>query len=92
MVKSIAYSSTIQVVMEYRKANDGGLVPLRAHTIVVSAQHEPNVSNERIFQDLLDQVVMPVCGKWVDDRTIFKLNPSGRFVIGGPSGDAGLTG
>jgi S-adenosylmethionine synthetase len=51
------------------------------------------VTNEQIRKDLLEHVIKPVVPeKYLDDKTIFHLNPSGRFVIGGPHGDAGLTG
>lgn len=78
--------------MEYRK-DGGAVVPIRVHTILISTQHSPDVSNEKIHADLLEHVIKPVVpAKYLDDRTIFHLNPSGRFVIGGPHGDAGLTG
>jgi len=81
-----------QVTMEYRKEN-GHLVPLRVHTVVISTQHDDNVSNEKIRADLLEKVIKEVIpSKYLDDKTVYHLNPSGRFVIGGPEGDAGLTG
>jgi S-adenosylmethionine synthetase len=66
--------------------------PIRAHTIVVSAQHSPDVENEEIKRDITEHVIKPVCGKWLDANTIYHINPTGRFVIGGPPGDSGLTG
>eukprot|EP00887_Chlorella_sp_A99_P001880 scaffold19.g1880.t1 len=81
-----------QVTVEYKKDN-GAVVPLRVHTILISTQHNPDVSNEKIHADLMEHVIKPVVpAKYLDDKTIFHLNPSGRFVIGGPHGDAGLTG
>jgi S-adenosylmethionine synthetase len=81
-----------QVVVEYKKEN-GAMIPLRIHTIVISTQHDDGVSNEQIRKDLMEQVIKPVVpAKYLDDKTIYHLNPSGRFVIGGPHGDAGLTG
>eukprot|EP00871_Galdieria_phlegrea_P000751 jgi/Galph1/1677/GphlegSOOS_G332.1 len=81
-----------QVTMEYRKDN-GHLVPVRVHTVVISTQHDEKVSNEQIRADLLEKVIKEVIpSKYLDDKTVYHLNPSGRFVIGGPEGDAGLTG
>lgn len=69
------------------------MVPIRVHTILISTQHSPDVTNEQIAKDLQEHVIKPVVpAKYLDANTIFHLNPSGRFVIGGPHGDAGLTG
>lgn len=82
-----------QVTMEYRKEIDGKLTPVRVHTVLISTQHDENVTNEKIREDLMEKVVKSVIpAKYLDEKTIFHLNPSGRFVIGGPEGDAGLTG
>jgi len=81
-----------QVTVEYRKEG-GAVIPLRVHTVVISTQHSDSVSNEEIRRGLLEHVVKAVIpAKFLDDHTIYHLNPSGRFVIGGPMGDAGLTG
>jgi len=81
-----------QVTVEYRDEN-GAMVPLRVHTIVISTQHAPNVSNEEIRKTLYEKVIKVVVPeKYLDDKVILHLNPSGRFVIGGPQGDAGTTG
>ncbi|GMH71161.1 hypothetical protein TrRE_jg9943 [Triparma retinervis] len=81
-----------QVTCEY-KLEDGLPVPQRVHTVVISTQHDENVSNEQIKEDLMEHVIKPVVpAQYLDDKTIYHLNPSGRFVIGGPHGDAGLTG
>jgi S-adenosylmethionine synthetase len=81
-----------QVVVSYKCVN-GQMVPLRVHTIVISTQHDDKVSQEQIQKDLMESVIKPVVpSKYLDKDTIFHLNPSGRFVIGGPHGDAGLTG
>jgi S-adenosylmethionine synthetase len=81
-----------QVTVEYKK-DGGAVVPLRVHTILISTQHSPDVSNEKIRADLMEYVIKSVVPeKYIDEKTIFHLNPSGRFVIGGPHGDAGLTG
>eukprot|EP00753_Platysulcus_tardus_P002786 PLAT11899.1.p1 GENE.PLAT11899.1~~PLAT11899.1.p1 ORF type:complete len:412 (+),score=177.34 PLAT11899.1:73-1236(+) len=81
-----------QVTVEYR--NEGGaMVPVRVHTIVISTQHNPDVTIEQIREDLKTHVIAAVVpDDLLDDDTIYHLNPSGRFVIGGPHGDAGLTG
>merc|ERR1719198_2875812 len=81
-----------QVTVEYK--NEGGaMVPLRVHTILISTQHDETVTNEKISEDLMNEGVKKVVpAKYLDDKTIFHFNPSGRFVIGGPHGDAGLTG
>lgn len=84
--------SKTQVTVEYKISN-GSCIPLRVHTIVISVQHSPNVTIEKIRQDLMEHVIKPVVpAKYLDDNTIYHLNPSGLFVIGGPQGDAGLTG
>eukprot|EP00894_Picocystis_sp_ML_P001779 jgi/Pico_ML_1/52296/g3023.t1 len=81
-----------QVTVEYK--NEGGaMVPVRVHTILISTQHSPDVTNDKIANDLMEHVIKPVVpAKYLDENTIYHLNPSGRFVIGGPHGDAGLTG
>ena len=81
-----------QVTCEYKMEN-GVPVPVRVHTIVISCQHSEEVTNEQIASDLMEHVIKPVVPeKYLDDNTVYHLNPSGRFVIGGPHGDAGLTG
>lgn len=81
-----------QVTVEYRTER-GATVPLRVHTIVISAQHDETVSLEQLRSDLMEHVVRPVIpAKYLDDNTVFHLQPAGRFIIGGPQGDAGLTG
>lgn len=81
-----------QVTVEYR--NEGGaMVPQRVHTVLISTQHDETVTKEQISEDLKEHVIKPVIpAHFLDEKTIFHLNPSGRFVIGGPHGDAGLTG
>lgn len=77
-----------QVSIEY---HDG--VPARVDTIVVSTQHADNISNEQIYKDMLEEVIKKVVpSNLLDDKTRYYINPTGRFVIGGPVGDAGLTG
>ncbi|KAJ5279786.1 hypothetical protein N7478_005158 [Penicillium angulare] len=81
-----------QVTIEY--AHDNGAVkPLRVDTVVISAQHTDDLSTEEIRAALKEKIVKQVIpAELLDDRTVYHLQPSGRFVIGGPQGDAGLTG
>jgi len=81
-----------QVSVEYKR--EGNVItPTRVHTILISTQHAPDVTNEKIREDLMEHVIKPIVpAKYLDDKTIYHINPSGRFVIGGPHGDAGLTG
>lgn len=81
-----------QVTVEYVKEG-GNLTPKRVSTLLISTQHDEGVSNEEIQKSLKEHVIVPVIpANLLDDATIYHLNPSGRFVIGGPQGDAGLTG
>jgi S-adenosylmethionine synthetase len=81
-----------QVTVEYEDRH-GEMIPRRVHTILISTQHSEDVTNDKIHKDLMEHVILPVIPKeLLDDKTIYHLNPSGRFVIGGPQGDAGLTG
>lgn len=81
-----------QVTILYK--NEGGrMVPLRVHTVVISTQHAENVTNDFIRKELLEKIInTTIPNHLLDKDTIYHLNPSGRFVIGGPQGDAGLTG
>ncbi len=76
-----------QVTVEYE---DGK--PKRVDTVVLSTQHEPDVSMEQLRKELVEKVIKPVCGEWIDESTKYYINPTGRFVLGGPHADAGLTG
>lgn len=77
-----------QVTIEY---NDDK--PVRVHTILISTQHSPKVEREQIEADLIKEVITPIVPKELMDKdTIIYVNPTGRFVIGGPQGDSGLTG
>ncbi|CEP01299.1 S-adenosylmethionine synthase [Plasmodiophora brassicae] len=81
-----------QVTVEYEEEN-GKLTPKRVHTIVISTQHSEDVTQEQIMADLREHVIKQVVPeRYLDEDTVYHLNPSGRFVIGGPDGDAGLTG
>jgi len=77
-----------QVTVEYL---DGK--PVRVDTVIVSAQHSPEAENDRIKNDIMEYVIKPVIpANLLDDKTKYLINPTGRFVIGGPQGDSGLTG
>ncbi len=77
-----------QVTVEY-----DGEKPVRVDTVVVSTQHSPEVTLEQIRRDMIDMVIRPtVPAGLMDENTKFYVNPTGRFVIGGPQGDSGLTG
>jgi S-adenosylmethionine synthetase len=77
-----------QVTIEYQDDR-----PVRVHTVVASMQHDPNVTQKQIEKELIEKVVKPVLPPGlVDKGIIYHINPSGRFVIGGPQGDCGVTG
>lgn len=77
-----------QVTVEY---DDGK--PVRVDTVVVSSQHDSNTTLEQIRKDIIEYVVKPVIpANLLDDKTIYYVNPTGRFFVGGPQGDSGLTG
>lgn len=78
-----------QVTVEYDPAGR----PLRVDTVVVSTQHDPEVTQGRLYADIKRQVIEPIIPEeMIDDETKIYINPTGRFVIGGPHGDSGLTG
>jgi len=82
-----------QVTIEYKRADDGAMVPQRIHTILISTQHAPEATIEFQQTEIMEKVIKPICpAELLDAETIYHINPSGRFVIGGPHGDAGLTG
>jgi len=66
--------------------------PLRAHTVVLAAQHDPDVTLDKIKKDIAEEVVKPVCGDWFDSKTIVHINGTGKFILGGPAADTGVTG
>ena len=67
-------------------------IPKRIDTIVLSTQHSPDVKLNQIREEITNKVIKPTCENWIDDNTKFIINPTGRFVLGGPSADTGLTG
>jgi S-adenosylmethionine synthetase len=78
-----------QVTIEYNELNQ----PVRVDTIVISTQHHPEVSQKTISEDIKKHVINETVPKYlIDEKTKFYINPTGRFVVGGPKGDAGLTG
>ncbi|MDQ3977256.1 MAG: methionine adenosyltransferase [Thermoproteota archaeon] len=77
--------SQVSVVYE-----DG--VPKRIDSVVISTQHSPDISMSQLREEVVNKVIKPVCDSWIDSQTKFLVNPTGRFVIGGPPGDTGLTG
>ena len=76
-----------QVTVEYENGK-----PKRIDTIVLSTQHDPHASQEEIEKDIIEKVIKPICGEYLDKNTKYHINPTGRFIIGGPPGDCGLTG
>ena len=77
-----------QVTLEYENGQ-----PVRIDTVVLSTQHDPDVTHEQIEADMIRDVILPVLPpRLIDEKTRFLVNPTGRFVVGGPHGDSGLTG
>jgi S-adenosylmethionine synthetase len=77
-----------QVTVEYN-----GNTPIRVDTVLISSQHDPNIEHDVIEKDIIEKVIRPVIpANLMDSGTRFFVNPTGRFVIGGPNGDSGLTG
>jgi S-adenosylmethionine synthetase len=77
-----------QLTVEY----EGGK-PVRVHTVLISTQHAPDVDNETIRREVIEKIVKAVIPpQYLDAKTIYHVNPTGRFVVGGPHGDCGLTG
>ena len=77
-----------QVTVEYHKGK-----PVRVDTVVVSTQHSPEISQAQVREDVIEDIIRPVIpAEMLDDKTKYYVNPTGRFVIGGPMGDSGVTG
>jgi S-adenosylmethionine synthetase len=77
-----------QVTVEYENSK-----PKRIHTVVVAAQHAPQITNRQLRKEIIEKIILPVLPKrMVDKNIVYHINPTGRFVIGGPKGDCGLTG
>ncbi len=77
-----------QVTVEYQ-----GDKPRRVSAVVVSTQHEPTIAHDELSKAIIHHVIKPVCGEWIQGgEPVYHINPTGKFVVGGPQGDAGLTG
>ena len=77
-----------QVTVEYEEDT-----PVRVHTVLISTQHDPDTTNDQIRKDLIEKVIKTtIPADLLDDETLYYINPTGRFVVGGPHGDTGLTG
>jgi S-adenosylmethionine synthetase len=77
-----------QVTVEYE-----GLKPVRVHTVVISNQHDPDIKHDTIRKEIIEKIIKKVIpAKLLDKKTIYHINPTGRFVYGGPKADTGLTG
>lgn len=76
-----------QVTVEY-----DGNIPKRVHTVVIAAQHDEDISLDQLKAEIIEKAIKPVCGEWIDENTKYFINGTGRFVVGGPHGDTGLTG
>ncbi|HLP45852.1 MAG TPA: methionine adenosyltransferase [Candidatus Kapabacteria bacterium] len=83
----LAPDGKAQVTVEYVNGK-----PTQVTTVVVSNQHDAGRSHDEIETDIIEKVIKPVCGKWLNENTKFYVNPTGSFVLGGPQADAGLTG
>lgn len=81
-----------QVTVVYEK-DGGAVIPIRVDTVVISAQHSEDISTEDLRTEILAKIIKKVIpANLLDDKTVYHIQPSGRFVIGGPQGDAGVTG
>lgn len=84
--------SKSQVTIEYKTCENGSVKPLRIHTVLISHQHREDQTNKEIEPLLTEQCKSVLPKELLDERTKYIINPSGSFTIGGPQGDAGLTG
>jgi S-adenosylmethionine synthetase len=87
IVKGLGPDGKSQVTVEY----DNGK-PKRVDAVVIAQQHVDDISEEKLRKEITEKVIKPVCGKYLDNKTKFFVNATGRFVIGGPEGDTGVTG
>jgi S-adenosylmethionine synthetase len=76
-----------QVTIEYENSR-----PIRAKAVLIAAQHDPDVDPDEMRAELIERVIRPVMEDWIDERTELLVNSSGRFVVGGPAADTGMTG
>ena len=87
VIKSLGPDGKSQVTVEYH-----GGKPARLEAVVIAQQHIDDISEEELGKKILDKVIKPVCGRYLDEKTKIFINATGRFVIGGPEGDTGVTG
>jgi S-adenosylmethionine synthetase len=87
ILSSLRPDGKSQVTVEYR---DGR--PIRVANALIAAQHDPDIEQETLREQLIEQVLHPVLDEWMDEETTLLVNSSGRFVIGGPASDTGMTG
>ncbi|MBI5072132.1 methionine adenosyltransferase [Candidatus Falkowbacteria bacterium] len=97
ILKYLRPDGKTQVTVEYKEVKSEKLKvksykPKRIDAVVIAAQHDPNVDLKKLRADILKTVIKPVCGKWLDGKTKFFINNTGRFVVGGPVADTGCTG
>ena len=87
MISDLGPDGKSQVSVEYHDE-----VPKRISTVVIAQQHLEHISEDQLKQEIREKVIEPVCGKWMDKDTKVYINATGKFVIGGPEGDSGVTG
>ena len=87
IIKSLGPDGKSQVTIEYENNE-----PKRIDAIVIAQQHKEDVGEEQLKKEILEKVIIPVCGNMIDNRTKIHINATGRFIIGGPEGDTGVTG
>jgi S-adenosylmethionine synthetase len=87
LVKSLGPDGKSQVTVEY---HDGK--PVRVEAVVIAQQHIDDLSEKILAKEIRKHVIEPVCGRWMDQKTKVFINATGRFVVGGPEGDTGVTG
>ncbi len=87
LIKDLGPDGKSQVTIEYKDDK-----PFRIEAVVIAQQHKDEISEEQLRREIFEKVIKPVCGKMMDERTKIHINATGRFVIGGPEGDTGVTG
>ncbi len=87
VIKSLGPDGKSQVTIEYENGK-----PKRIEAVVIAQQHKEDISEEVLRNEIFDKVIMPVCSGFMDKNTKIHINATGRFVIGGPEGDTGVTG
>jgi len=87
IIKGLGPDGKSQVSVEYHDS-----IPKRLNAVVIAQQHVDHISEKELKQEILEHVIKPICGKFLDEKTNIHINATGKFVIGGPEGDSGLTG